>query len=131
MSNIQLIRLVGGLDIIAEHTEMPKGMVLIENPVAIHFVNKGGKPILFMESWIPTHIMKESSVEVHSRNILFYADLEEFILVNYMAMVDKIHEAKDEFKPGLVPHLEEDQEEDRFGGINILEGLDMEGEILQ
>ena len=88
--DVQFIRLKTGVDIISEYELDDTGaLVTLINPFVMESMLKGGHPVVFLESWLPTQVLSTNTVVMPAENIMFFAEVEDRFLMSYLQLVVK------------------------------------------
>lgn len=133
--DVQFIRLKTGVDIISEYELDDTGaLVTLINPFVMESMLKGGHPVVFLESWLPTQVLSTNTVVMPAENIMFFAEVEDRFLMSYLQLVVKELQTKTIIKEQIEKLMEgkelnTDMEEE-LEGIKVLETIQLEGNTL-
>ena len=85
MTDVKIIRLHDGLDIICEHTHI-SGVNFIKHPMVVYLDYESEQPDLIMQHWIPYELVKDNETSLASHDVLCTFEptdtLKEFYLLN-------------------------------------------------
>lgn len=112
MSNIRIVRLQSGEDIIADCIEDDKtDIVELKRPMHIIFKRiQTGKSLMLMMPWLPIELIKENTAHIYSADILTFIEPKDDLVEYYNNAVDD-EDMKTATNSSIRPSLFDDEEE--------------------
>lgn len=122
MTDVKIIRLHDGLDIICEHKHI-SGVNFIKHPMVVYLDYESEQPDLIMQHWIPYELVKENETNINDIDILCMFEptdtLKEFYTLNIEGLKKSIQKRNyvDEHKDDM-DQSSLDEILDEFDNIN-------------
>lgn len=122
MTDVKIIRLHDGLDIICEHTHI-SGVNFIKHPMVVYLDYESEQPDLIMQHWIPYELVKNNETNINDIDILCMFEptdtLKEFYTLNIEGLKKSIQKRNyvDEHKDDM-DQSSLDEILDEFDNIN-------------
>ena len=116
-SNIKIVRLQSGEDIIANYLEDEENdTVLLDKPM--HIILKrlpNNKTIMMMMPWLPVELIKENEAIIYASDILSVFEPREDLIEHYDSVLNQFEESlnsdeEDDYEEDLDEEVEEIQE---------------------
>ena len=116
-SNIKIVRLQSGEDIIANYLEDEENdTVLLDKPM--HIILKrlpNNKTIMMMMPWLPVELIKENEAILYASDILSVFEPREDLIEHYDSVLNQFEESlnsdeEDDYEEDLDEEVEEIQE---------------------
>lgn len=87
MSDVKIVRLVSGEDVIA-YFEEDEDYVLLGSPMCVFFKRlQSGKSMMMMSPWIPMEIVEDDIISIHASQILTVMNPKKHISDYYKQMI--------------------------------------------
>lgn len=109
-SNIKIVRLLNGEDIIGNVTTMDTGIYNVEEPMTVGIEYRNKEAGLMMHHWLPIQLLKKNEILIENKDILGILDPNDEFCEYYLNTVEKI---KDLLKAkNLVDSLDDEEVND-------------------
>lgn len=109
-SNIKIVRLLNGEDIIGNVTTMDTGIYNVEEPMTVGIEYRNKEAGLMMHHWLPVQLLKKNEILIENKDILGILDPNDEFCEYYLNTVEKI---KDLLKAkNLVDSLDDEEVND-------------------
>jgi hypothetical protein len=109
MSNVKIVRLQNGEDIISIVEEIMDGQHLLTNPMSFEVTKRGDTSIIMLNFFLPVQLVKSNEVLMSIKDILFITTPSDDFIEYYENSVDSLKkmETENEFEDEVQEELNE------------------------
>jgi hypothetical protein len=126
MTNIQIIRLQSGEDVIGDITVKENGTLVVYDPMVVLVDYRNKVAGMVMRPWLPMQLIKKNNVTLRTKDILFVVEPTDELVEYYISGIEKLHQllyAKD-----IMKDLDDEDYEEV---MDAFEELQQEGHTIQ
>ncbi len=106
-SNIKIVRLQTGEDIIGNITELDLGCLNVSEPMSVEIDYRKNSPGLIMHHWLPVQLIKKNEIQISNKDVLCLLEPNDEFTEYYLSTVEKIKELLD--AKNLVDSLDDEE----------------------
>lgn len=124
-TNIKIIRLHGGEDIMANFVESDdQETAILHNPMQVIFKRiPTGQTVMMMMPWLPIEIIKDNHAVVYTSDILTVIDPKDSAIKHYGEVVMEAQKRMDEIDVMSEDEDDDDEDEEEMDTEEIFEAL--------
>ena len=124
-SNIKIVRLQNGEDIIGSVADLDYGQYNISEPMSVDIDYRQKSAGLVMNHWLPVQLIKKNEITINTKDVLCLLEPNDEFVEYYMNTVEKIKELL--AAKNLVDGLDDDEVNDI---MDAFEEMDNDGVTL-
>lgn len=106
-SNIKIVRLQTGEDIIGNITELDLDCLNVSEPMSVEIDYRKNSPGLIMHHWLPVQLIKKNEIQISNKDVLCFLEPNDEFAEYYLSTVEKIKQLLE--AKNLVDSLEDEE----------------------
>lgn len=109
MTNVKIVRLQNGTDVIANVEEILEGQYLVTDPMIFDVTNRGSVSHIMLRFFLPIQLVQKNEIVLSSKDILFITSPSDDFIEYYENSVDNLKkmDAESEFENEVQSELQD------------------------
>ena len=109
MTNVKIVRLQNGTDVIANVEEILEGQYLVTDPMIFDVTNRGSVSHIMLSFFLPIQLVQKNEIVLSSKDILFITSPSDDFIEYYENSVDNLKkmDAESEFENEVQSELQD------------------------